>query len=251
MRIPKRAPALQIHRLHIRRSSEFALRIDSLWLERGRVLCIAGANGSGKTTLIEAIVGLAPAPGSTLRILGQHQSPDAFDAKALCGFIPDDDSWIIPELTAREYFALLISIHERAQVAMRPNMTQTMTQLSHKLMFDDFDQQLGSLSHGNRKKVQIIAALIHRPQLLIVDELRNGLDPLAIRQAEDLLRALAAGGVAVLAATHDLWWAQRFADDIVMLDRGRIILEQPTTDIIASSGSVESKFLDLYEAHHA
>jgi ABC-2 type transport system ATP-binding protein len=247
-KISKRFPALQVHNLRIRRSASFELRIDSLWVDRGSVLCVAGANGGGKTTLIETIVGLIPPGDGHVRILGQEQSPNAMTTKNLVGFIPDDDSWIIPELTAQEYFSLLVSLYDRSDAGCRHEMNKQIGQLAEVLMFSAFGKQLGELSHGNKKKVQIIAALIHQPPLLIVDELRNGLDPIAITRAEELLKSKARKGTAILAATHDLWWAERFAHDIVMLDAGRVVLEQSTAEIIAESGSVESKFIQLHGA---
>ncbi|MDF2460753.1 MAG: transporter, ATPase component [Candidatus Saccharibacteria bacterium] len=243
----RRAPALQVHDLQVRRSRNFALNVDSLWVDKGSVLCIAGANGSGKTTLIEAIVGLTPYQGS-IRIMGRPIDLYPKQAKARLGYVPDDDQWFVPELTAAEYFALLSSVYERSGVSIRAHMSKIVQHTADRLKFKAFDQQLGSLSHGNKKKVQIIAALMHEPQLVVVDELRNGLDPLAIRAAEQLFKSLSARGVAVVAATHDLWWAERFAAEIVMLDQGRVILDAPTGTITAESGSVEAKFLALYGA---
>jgi ABC-2 type transport system ATP-binding protein len=118
--------------------------------------------------------------------------------------------------------------------------------LASQLLFTSFKQQLGALSHGNRKKVQLIAALIHEPTLLIVDELRNGLDPIVIARAESLLKDLTKRGMAVLAATHDLWWAERFSDTVIMLQEGHIALQSSTKQVVKESGSVEAKFLELY-----
>jgi ABC-2 type transport system ATP-binding protein len=244
----KRVPAVFVHRVSVERSRQFSLTVDSLWLGQGQIMCLAGANGCGKTTLLEAIAGLAPYRG-TIRLLGQSAHDDT-NLRRTIGYVPDDDTWIIPELTAREYLTLLICVYERAGASLRGDMEKMRDRTAALLRFTQFDQPLGTLSHGNRKKVQLLAALIHEPPVLIIDELRNGLDPLAIRHAKQLLQHLARQGVSVLAATHDLWWAERFADSIVMLDRGRVLLDAPTAIITAESGSVEDKYLSLYGAHH-
>lgn len=87
---------------------------------------------------------------------------------------------------------------------------------------------------------------MHRPKLIIVDELRNGLDPLAIKQAEELLKNEIRDGITVIAATHDLWWAERFADEVIMLRAGNVLLHEDIDKIIDRSGSLENRFMELY-----
>lgn len=235
---------LTIDGLRVRRSNTFELNIPFLNLLPGSVTCIVGANGSGKTTLVESIVGLIPPKEGSVKISGNYAHLDLAEVKRAIGFIPDDDTWIIPELTANEYFELLASVH--SNLTNKRLMLKRVKEMSEELNFESHSQQLGYLSHGNKRKVQIIAGLMHDPHFIIVDELRNGLDPIAIIQAENLLKRKQMSGSAIIAATHDLWWAERFADDIVMIKRGHIILHQETKDIIEKSGSVESKFMELY-----
>jgi ABC-2 type transport system ATP-binding protein len=237
-------PALHVEDLVVQRGP-FQLNVHGLKLAAGRLTCIAGANGSGKTTLLETITGLLPKVAGTVYIAGRSLGPDALQAKRLIGYVPDDDAWIIPELTAQEFFTLVATVYKPTGV---PAALERSRKLAADLMFTGAGQQLGSLSHGNRKKVQLISALMHDPALLIVDELRNGLDPIVILRAENLLRSLTSKGMAVLAATHDLWWAERFSDDLIMLDSGSIVLQAPTKTVVKDAGSVEAKFLSLYGA---
>lgn len=235
---------LHVMYLRLNRTKKFKLSIDELKVHEGEIACIAGANGSGKTTLLEIITGLIQPRSGGIYICGNNSTVDSKAFKRLIGYIPDDDNWIIPELTPREYFTMLISVYSDAGITH--NMHRRLRLLAKQLLFDAYDIQMGALSHGNRKKVQIISALIHQPELLIVDELRNGLDPVVIKRAEALLKAESNNGTAVLAATHDLWWAERFADNIVMLKDGSMIYKASTTDICHDYGSVESKFMELY-----
>lgn len=240
-----KTPVLKIANLHVKRSRMFELKIPKLDIVGGRISCLAGANGSGKTTLLETITGLILPDKGKVRVGGLDPFQEPVAAKALIGFIPDDDGWIISELTADEYFRLLASIYKKAGV--KHDVYAESLVLAERLLFTGLDQQLGTLSHGNRKKIQIIAAMAHRPRLLVVDELRNGLDPVVIKRAEKLLTDYRLTKAAILAATHDLWWAERLSDDLLIINGGQIILQDRTSKVKADAGSVEAKFMELYE----
>jgi ABC-2 type transport system ATP-binding protein len=240
----KNLPILKINNLNIERNKQFKLRIKKLNLYKGSFVCIVGANGSGKTTTIEAITGLIETPANTININGYNFKNNPIATKKYLGYIPDDDNWIIPELSAKEYFLLLESIYKKAGV--KHNINKQIKFLANKLIFKAFNQPMSTLSHGNRKKVQIIAALLHKPKLLVVDELRNGLDPIVIKQAEDLLLNISQQGTTILAATHDLWWAQRVASSVNVLKDGKIILSDNLANIVNQWGSLETAFMEHY-----
>lgn len=237
------APVLQINKVCTPRGKQFSLRIPQLTLHSGRVLCITGPNGSGKTTLLEHIVGLLPIALGSISILGTPISNDLRYVRACIGYIPDDDSWVIKELSAQEYFKVLAGIYQKAGVTS--DTSQRVEEISNLLHFTASNVPLGKLSHGNKKKVQIIAALMHRPKLLVIDELRNGLDPLAIDAAEKLVASEATRGICVVAASHDLWWTERIADEVILLSQGEVILHRTVVDIKRLYGSIEQSFMAL------
>ncbi|MGZ6005139.1 MAG: ATP-binding cassette domain-containing protein [Candidatus Saccharimonadales bacterium] len=237
-------PFLDIASVDIKRNKSFSLKIASLAVNTRGIVCLVGANGSGKTTLLETVVGLLSHEKGSIHILGSSLKLDAFDAKTKLGYIPDEDDWIIAELTAREYFDLHVAIYKEAGI--RSKMAINVEDMASQLSFSSFDQRMGSLSHGNKKKVQIIVALMHEPAVIVVDELRNGLDPISIKSAENLLLQKSRQGAAVLAATHDLWWAERIAKRIIMIKDGQILLDESTKKIVKISGSLENKFMQLY-----
>lgn len=237
-------PALSISSLLVRRSKAFHLDVPKLEIVPGSVTCVVGANGSGKTTLVETIVGLLEVDGGSIQVHNKKVDADTVRTRSLIGYVPDDDSWVIDELTAREYFALLQSVYAKAGV--HGAMELELDYLAETLLFTSFDQRLGSLSHGNKKKVQLMAAMMHTPQVLVIDELRNGLDPIAIVRAEKLLKEQQENGTTILAATHDLWWAERFASNIVMIQDGHVVLNESTKQITKDSGSLEARFMELY-----
>lgn len=237
--------ALDITRLKVRRSKSFSLQIDSLKLEKGKVTCLVGANGSGKTTLIETIVGLLSTYDGQIRVCGMLLTPKTRKRiHTSLGFIPDDENWIIPELCADEFFALLLDVY-------KGQSRQRIEDLCMQLHFTNRRVQIGSLSHGNKKKLQIIAALFHDPKVLIVDELRNGLDPVAILQVEYIIKDFVRAGGSVLASTHDLWWAERFSEQTILIHEGKVMHADATAKIVADYGSLETKFKQVYGLDNA
>jgi ABC-2 type transport system ATP-binding protein len=238
---------LNIEELLVKRSEAFSLEIPSLVVPAKRILCIAGPNGSGKTTLIACIAGLLAPTGGNIMLDGQSVSKDMRPIRAAMGYIPDEEDWFVKELSAREYFRLLERVYHDAGVTN--NMPGRVDYLATMLAFTSFDQPLATLSHGNKKKVQIIAGLMHQPKVLIADELRNGLDPLAIITVEQLVRAEAKRGCCIIAATHDLWWAERIAHSILLLNNGKPVIHKRTATIIKEYGNLEALFMDVMQEH--
>lgn len=235
-------PVLQITDLEVKRSKDFSLKISQLSLEPGKILGVAGPNGSGKTTLLEALAGILQPDGGVIKVCGLPLTNNLRQTKTQLGIIPDDDGWFVAELTAHEYFGLLVKVYEQAGCRINPLRIDN---LAKRLQFTAFDQRLDSLSHGNKKKVQLIAGLMHGPRVIIVDELRNGLDPLAIIAAEQVIRSEAARGAAVVAASHDLWWSQRVTDETLLLSDGRVLVHNRTKVLVERYGSLENLFLKV------
>jgi ABC-2 type transport system ATP-binding protein len=236
--------AVSIKDLELSRSTSFRLHVPRLRIKQGEIVCVTGPNGGGKTSLIECIMGLSKPSRGLVTINGLPVSENLFATRSSLGFIPDDEAWLIAELCAKEYFALLRKVYTDAGV--QNDMETEVRELAQKLHFTAWQQQLSSLSHGNKKKVQIIAGLMHRPTVIVVDELRNGLDPLAILAAEHMLKTASGRGTAIVAATHDLWWAERIATHVILLVNGSVRASASTTEIVAQYGSVEQLFL-----HHS
>jgi ABC-2 type transport system ATP-binding protein len=237
---------LDIQDLHIIRSHHFGLRIKTLHAAPGSIIGVAGPNGCGKTTLMHCLAGLLQPSSGTVTIANVPLSNNLRATKSLLGFVPDDEEWLIPELCADEYFALLQKVYRQA--GCTADMIGRTAKLCRQLYFTARRQPLGLLSHGNKKKVQLVAGLLHQPKLLLIDELRNGLDPLVSIAAEELLQQEAASGTCILAATHDLWWAERLADRTLILQDGMITIDGSTRQLVAAHGSLEALFMRLMGA---
>jgi len=217
--------ALSMRHVSVARGT-FHMDVKNLHLRPGEIACVVGANGSGKTSLLLAAFGLLPHDG-LCRIDGMYYDGTQPHIKARIGFIPDDPDMVFEELTAYEQWSVTASVLARVRSIDTTQSMERATVLASCLSFQSPAKPIREYSHGMRRKTQIVNALLGRPSVLIVDELRNGLDPIAITQAEQLLRDEQARGTAILTATHDLWWAERFADYLYVMDQGRVVAEGP------------------------
>jgi ABC-2 type transport system ATP-binding protein len=218
----------------------------SLRIETGELFAFLGPNGAGKTTTIKLMCGLLFPTAGNIRIAGLDMRTQGDQARKLISYVPDQP-FLYERLTGREFLQFIADMyglparHGRARI-------QEMIDLFGLAEF--IDDLTGNYSHGMRQRTVFAAALLHEPQVLIVDEPTVGLDPRSVRLLKDLLRRQAAAGVTVFLSTHSLDIAQELADRIGIVDHGRLIgcgtldtlRKQAFTD-----GSLEEVFLRLTE----
>jgi ABC-2 type transport system ATP-binding protein len=214
----------------------------SLRVRPGEVVGLAGPNGAGKTTLLHAIVGLNRLDSGSIRLDGvDTRRPEA---KARMAFMPDN----LPRpqhLTAREVIYLVCKLY---RVTPDPDRVQEFAET-----FDiagQFDQQIAGYSHGMSRKVDLIAALLLEPDLLVLDEPFSGLDPTMVAALESVIRQRREQGGSTLLSSHDLELAADVSDRIVMLHRGVVIFDGSVSQLLSTSGlpDVRSAFRELVEA---
>jgi ABC-2 type transport system ATP-binding protein len=190
----------------------------SLTVRSGEVYALAGPNGSGKTTLIRLVTGLAfPSQGRAL-ILGEdvHKTPTA---RRHLGAVVEAPAAFYPYLTGRENLRLsayLTGVKEEARIA---------EVLARLRLLAVADQKVESYSLGQRQRLGLAAAILHRPKVLVLDEPTSGLDPEGVDLVHGLLRELAREGVAVLLSTHHLQEVSRYAHKVGILGGGRLLDE--------------------------
>lgn len=233
---------LVLKELRVDRGGGFILKVPALRVNGRSIVCVAGPNGSGKSTLLHCIAGLLSPQSGRITIEDTDVNNNLRAIKLLIGFVPDDEEWIIKELCADEYFDLLARTYNDA--GCKTDVKRHTKALSRLLSFNATSQPLGSLSHGNIKKVQLIAALMHKPKLIVLDEVRNGLDPIAILAVEQLLKEERERGACIVAATHDLWWAERLSDRTILIANGEIQINQKTSSLVEKFGSLEKLFIE-------
>ncbi len=217
----------------------------NLTVHPGEVFAFIGPNGAGKTTTIKIIGGiLQPTAGST-RICGIDivRHPEA--AKQKIGFIPDRP-YLYEKLTGMEFMKFTADLYglERNRYIDRAG-----SQLEHFSLYDWRDELIESYSHGMRQRLIFAAALLHDPEVLVVDEPMVGLDPVAIMKVKDLFKRLASKGKTVFMSTHTLAIAEETCHRIGIIHQGRLKATGTPEDLKRETGmddaDLEQAFLQL------
>jgi len=198
----------------------FQLGPFSLRFATANLTCLVGPNGSGKTTLIRALMGMVKLSAGEVLYDAMPMSSRPPGLLRLIGFVPDGPDNLVPELTAQELWELHALAHSRVTGSFTEMMTRA-EHLAHVLDLRPSRATIRSYSHGMQKKTQLVAGLMHQPDYLILDEPRNGLDPIAGEKLDRLVAEECRRGATVVLATHDLRYAARVAHSVMVLNRGR------------------------------
>ncbi|MFG1396693.1 ABC transporter ATP-binding protein [Roseixanthobacter pseudopolyaromaticivorans] len=221
------APVLEVSHVSAHYGARAVLRDTSLAVAAGEITVLLGPNGAGKTTLIRTICGrLRPAHG-TVRVKGHDAHLG--EARRRIGLVPQELA-LYPSLTVREnldVFARLAGM-PRAGIPGRVTAVMEAAGVSARA-----NERIDRLSGGWKRRANIAAALVGEPALLVLDEPTVGVDRDALSGFADLLRALAAAGLAVLIVTHDLEQAAAVADRVAVLVNGHVALEGPVRALVA------------------
>ncbi len=217
----------------------------SLSIGKGEIFGFIGPNGAGKTTTIKMMGGvMAPTAGS-VTIAGIDMQAQPQEAKRRIGFIPDRP-FLYEKLTGLEFLRFTADIYGVAEERFGEKAAATLDLFS---LTDWSNDLIESYSHGMKQRLIMAAALLHDPEVLIVDEPMVGLDPLAIIMVKKLFRRLAAHGVAIFMSTHTLKVAEDICDRIGILSRGRLLavgtVEDLRREANVGSADLEQVFLNL------
>jgi ABC-2 type transport system ATP-binding protein len=196
----------------------------------GRMTGFLGANGSGKTTTMRIILGVLAAHGGTVTWRdGAVTQP----VRQRFGYMPEERG-LYPKMKVAEQIAWLGELHGLTRERAR---TQTSLLLEQLELADRANDKLETLSLGNQQRAQVAAALVHDPELLILDEPFSGLDPIAVDTVLGVLRERAATGVPVLFSSHQLAVVERLCDDLVIISGGRIAASGGRDELRARHGT--------------
>jgi len=236
-------PALLVQGLYKSFAGIRAVDGLDLRVEAGELYALLGPNGAGKTTSLRMVTGLEQPDAGLIRVCGHDARKDPLAAKARIAWLPDEPL-LYDKLSPTEYLAFVAGLWRvpPAQAAKRADHLLSLLGLDDKR-----HARCETLSRGQRQKVALAGALVHTPDLLILDEPLTGLDAGAARLVKDLLRAHAAQGGTVILTTHILEVAERLATRIGIIRAGRLVAED-TPDALAAShggGSLEDVFLAL------
>jgi len=217
----------------------------SFHIQPGTIFGLLGPNGAGKTTTIKMMVGLLkPSSGSVL-IGGKDVTRRPEETKRMIGYIPDR-SYIYEKLTAREFIQFVAGIY-----GLTPQECSKKIQKLLRLFGLEGweDELIESFSHGMRQRLVIASALVHSPEVIIVDEPVVGLDPRGARLVKTVFRNLAQRGTTIVLSTHVLEIAEEICDMIAIIQAGSVIAHGTMKELQAQAHSdgqgLESLFLQL------
>jgi ABC-2 type transport system ATP-binding protein len=206
-----------------------ALDEVSFGVRQGRVTGFVGANGAGKTTAMRIVMGvLAPTSGDVTF----GGTPLTRQVRRTFGYMPEERG-LYPRMRVLDQLIHLGRVHGMRRSVAARRAGELLDELG---LADRSGDLLQALSLGNQQRVQVAAALLHDPAMLVLDEPFSGLDPLAIDAMGALLRARAGAGVPVLFSSHQLELVEQLCDDVVIIDHGRVVTAGDADEVRSARG---------------
>jgi len=217
----------------------------SLSVHAGEFYALLGPNGAGKTTTLRIVAGLLKPDAGAISVFGVDVLAEPLKAKQIIAWCPDEPL-LYDRLSPLEYLEFVSGLWGVPAKAARERAETLLRGFS---LWDERDQRCEGFSRGMKQKVSLAGALIHDPKLLILDEPLTGLDAVAARQVKDLLQRRVRNGDTVILTTHILDVAERLADRIGIIQKGRLLAEGTLAQLRTQAGegeaSLEDVFLDL------
>ncbi len=215
----------------------------SLKVERGEFFAVLGPNAAGKTTLIRVLAGLLKPSKGTARVAGFDVQASPVEARRRLAYVPDCP-FLYDKLTPLEFLRFTGQVFQ-----MDENRIQSASRdLISRFHLDAFvNKPIEGLSHGTRQRVAIVSALMHDPEVLVIDEPMVGLDPQHARVVKDVLKERTRQGATVFLSTHQLSIAEEMADRIGIMHQGRLVAVGTREELRRRSGEVplEQVYLHL------
>lgn len=221
-------------------SKSYAIENINLTMEEGDIFGFIGPNGAGKSTTIKSIVGIHNFEGE-IKFNGISIKENPIEFKKQLAYIPDNPV-LYEHLTGIEYVNFILNIF-----GIKEDVSKKIDELSNMFSLGDrILDPISSYSHGMMQKISIIAALVHNPKLLILDEPFVGLDPKATYELKEVLKKLCnESGLIVFFSSHVLDVVEKFCNKIAIIKDGKIVAAGDT-NIVKGEGSLEEKFMELF-----
>ncbi len=221
-----------------------AVRALDLAVGGGEVFGFLGPNGAGKTTTIRMMMGILVPSAGTITIDGLDCQLDRVAVKQRVGYLPDNPVFY-DYLRGREILVFVGEMHGQPRAEAQQRAAALLTELA---LEDAAEEFAVNYSTGMKKKLGLACALIHDPNVLILDEPTNGLDPRASRHVQDRIRMSAAHGKTIFLSTHLLDMAERLCGRVGIIDQGALVAVGPFHELqekLAPGGSLEEVFLKV------
>ena len=224
-----------------RNSNVKAIQDINLEIEDGDIFGFIGPNGAGKSTTIKCIVGIHGFEEGEIEFNGIDITRDPLLFKSQLAYVPDNPD-VYEFMTGIQY---LDFIADTFQIGEEKN------ELIHKYatqfgIESDLGNPIKAYSHGMKQKIQIIAAIIHKPKLMVLDEPFVGLDPKAAFDLKEIMRDLCSQGTIILFSSHVLEVVEKFCNKVAIIKKGKIIASGRTEDLTQGE-SLEERFMELFD----
>ncbi len=208
--------------------------VDSLSFEvkKGEILGFLGPNGAGKSTTMKMLTGFLPADHGMVRIAGFNMATQPVEAKRCIGYLPENNA-LYPELYIAEYLHYAASIYQLREKNKAVEKAMELTGLMHERK-----KKIGQLSKGYRQRVGLAQAIIHDPQVLILDEPTTGLDPNQLTEIRQLIRDLGREKTLIL-STHIMQEVEAVCDRVLILNHGKVVANAPVKELLSLHGEAE------------
>ena len=216
----------------------------SLTVGRGEFFAVLGPNAAGKTTTIKVVTGLIKASSGAAKVGGFDVQEQPLEARKIMAYVPDFP-FLYDKLTPWEFFRFTGQLFGMADEVIR---TQGEELIARFNLEQYVNKSIEGLSHGTRQRVAIVSALLHDPQVFVIDEPMVGLDPQHARIVKDTLKERSRAGMTVFLSTHQLSVAEELADRIGIIHKGRLIAVGTPDELRRQSGeagALEQVFLSL------
>jgi ABC-2 type transport system ATP-binding protein len=219
----------------------------TLDVREGEIYALLGPNGAGKTTTLKMLMGLLDPDSGSASVFGVNSQEDPIEVKNLVGYVPEEQQ-LYDSLTPRELFDFIASIRKIPEEKITKRIREFVKALDFAQYYDNM---IITLSQGNRQKTMLIAALLHRPKLLILDEPFSSLDVRSAKIMKDIVRIHAENGDSVLLSTHVMEVAEGLCDRVGIIDEGVLVAEGTLDELRRKSeregATLEAIFLKLTE----
>lgn len=221
-----------------------ALKNVSFEIPTGQLCGLLGPNGAGKTTLLRLMMGILKATEGTILMDGKDAFEDRTEVKSLIGFLPDEPVFY-SYLSGREILELSAAMH-----GLDPKATWNQLQplIQHLRLSNDINNFAEDYSRGMKKKLGLLLALVHRPEILILDEPTNGLDVESTHLFYDLMEEESTKGTTILFSTHLIDQVSRLCTHGIIINEGEIVIQGALDDLrntFNTASSLEDIFLQL------
>ena len=214
----------------------------SLTVGKSEIFGLLGPNGAGKSTTIKMMVGLLKPDAGMIKISGYDIAEDPVNAKKILAYIPEK-SYIYEKLTAWEYLTFISGLYNLDENIFRNNAEEYLKTFG---LYEWKDEIIGNFSLGMKQRLVLTSSFMRTPQVLILDEPHNGLDPKGVRILKDILFRLKNEGMTILLSTHIIAIAEQICSSIAIINKGAIAVQGTNEDIRHYAKSSDKTLEDIF-----